>query len=89
VQSEADAVRLAGHAVLYGDGTLAFHADECEHVIAANGLCEHIRNLQLPPMLMPLLSKLLAGGQVESSDIPSGGPFGMLAKTMVRRGNGG
>lgn len=89
-QAEADAVRLAGHAVLYGDGTLAFHADGCEHVISdETGLCEHIRNLQLPPMLLPLLTKVLAGGQIESSDVPSGGPFGLLAKTMARRGNGG
>jgi hypothetical protein len=87
--NDADAVRLAGHAVLYGDGTLAFHADDCDHVISEYGLCEHIRNLQLPPMLLPLLTKVLSGGQIESSDVPAGGPFGLLAKTMARRGNGG
>jgi hypothetical protein len=84
-----DDVQLAGHAVLYTDGTLAFHADNCEHVIGGSGLCEHIRNVQLPPMLLPVLSKVLDGGPVEKDDLPSGGPFMALAKVMGGWNRGG
>ena len=65
---------LAGHLVIYADGVVAFRADGAEDVVHPS----------LPPLLTPLLVKLLSGEQLTLADVP-GGMRGRV-KAMMGRG---
>ena len=65
---------LAGHLVIYADGVVAFRADGAEDVVHPS----------LPPLLTPLLVKLLSGEQLTLADVP-GGMRGKV-KAMMGRG---
>lgn len=65
---------IAGHLVIYEDGVMAFRRDGTEDVT----------HPPLPPMVMPLLVKLLAGEQLTLGDVP-GGMRGKV-KAMMGRG---
>lgn len=68
------AADLAGHLVIYSDGVVAFRADGSDDVI----------HPPLPPMLIPLLVKILSGEQLTLADLP-GGMRGKV-KAMMGRG---
>ena len=72
----------AGHVVIYQAGVVAFHMDDCDHVMDEGGLCEKIATFHLPSFVVPLLAKALAG-ELSEDDLKVG-PLGMLGKVMRR-----
>lgn len=67
---------LAGHLVIYDGGVVAFRADGAEEVVRP----------PLPPVIVPLLVKLLSGEELTSDDMPMAGPLMSRVLAAMSRG---